>query len=244
MTQCHKRSGVHCPPQPRGVAQLVAHRSPKPGVAGSSPVAPAGYLACLQRSRRVAVAETGDVLPVRATPVEGHRLRDPENAGLGRLRFATKQHTSEVHVALRHRNIRVARARLQRRDPDATLRSGRRQPVHRCPTPSKPWVPAGSAATRGCTARSRVRSSRTAAPASFGSVGACRAPAERVGRVSADGRGIAHQARGADTQAERAVDDLTTRLRAVNVAFRRWLTRHTGRGSPSPTLGRGRSRRS
>ncbi len=27
--------------QPRGVAQLVAHRSPKPGVAGSSPVAPA-----------------------------------------------------------------------------------------------------------------------------------------------------------------------------------------------------------
>ncbi len=27
-------------PQPRGVAQLVAHRSPKPGVAGSSPVAP------------------------------------------------------------------------------------------------------------------------------------------------------------------------------------------------------------
>jgi hypothetical protein len=26
--------------QPRGVAQLVAHRSPKPGVAGSSPVAP------------------------------------------------------------------------------------------------------------------------------------------------------------------------------------------------------------
>ncbi len=28
-------------PQPRGVAQLVEHRSPKPGVAGSSPVAPA-----------------------------------------------------------------------------------------------------------------------------------------------------------------------------------------------------------
>ena len=30
--------------QPRGVAQLVEHRSPKPGVAGSSPVAPAPLL--------------------------------------------------------------------------------------------------------------------------------------------------------------------------------------------------------
>ncbi len=29
--------------QPRGVAQLVEHRSPKPGVAGSSPAAPAGF---------------------------------------------------------------------------------------------------------------------------------------------------------------------------------------------------------
>src|SRR3990172_7077351 len=31
----------HSPPQPRGVAQLAEHRSPKPGVAGSSPAAPA-----------------------------------------------------------------------------------------------------------------------------------------------------------------------------------------------------------
>src|SRR5256714_3237615 len=30
--------------EPRGVAQVVEHRSPKPGVAGSSPVAPAGFV--------------------------------------------------------------------------------------------------------------------------------------------------------------------------------------------------------
>src|SRR5262249_44434320 len=30
--------------QPRGVAQLAEHRSPKPGVAGSSPAAPAKFL--------------------------------------------------------------------------------------------------------------------------------------------------------------------------------------------------------
>src|SRR6185436_11871893 len=34
------RGRATLPTQPRGVAQLVAHRSPKPGVAGSSPVAP------------------------------------------------------------------------------------------------------------------------------------------------------------------------------------------------------------
>ena len=33
---------IQSSPQPRGVAQLVEHRSPKPGVAGSSPVAPVG----------------------------------------------------------------------------------------------------------------------------------------------------------------------------------------------------------
>ena len=38
----HSRGGGTLATQPRGVAQLVAHRSPKPGVAGSSPVAPAG----------------------------------------------------------------------------------------------------------------------------------------------------------------------------------------------------------
>src|SRR5690242_15546364 len=32
--------GYTSPREPRGVAQLVEHRSPKPGVAGSSPVAP------------------------------------------------------------------------------------------------------------------------------------------------------------------------------------------------------------
>src|SRR4029077_7127425 len=32
---------LHSSVQPRGVAQLVEHRSPKPGVAGSSPAAPA-----------------------------------------------------------------------------------------------------------------------------------------------------------------------------------------------------------
>ena len=42
VTQCHTRGGATLPTQPRGVAQLVAHRSPKPGVAGSSPVAPVG----------------------------------------------------------------------------------------------------------------------------------------------------------------------------------------------------------
>src|SRR5438105_12012772 len=31
-------------PQPRGVAQLAEHRSPKPGVAGSSPAAPVALL--------------------------------------------------------------------------------------------------------------------------------------------------------------------------------------------------------
>src|SRR6476659_86516 len=40
VTQCHMRGRATLPTQPRGVAQLVAHRSPKPGVAGSSPVAP------------------------------------------------------------------------------------------------------------------------------------------------------------------------------------------------------------
>ncbi len=34
--------------QPRGVAQLVEHRSPKPGVAGSSPVAPARQMLSLE----------------------------------------------------------------------------------------------------------------------------------------------------------------------------------------------------
>ena len=43
--RAHGRGDAHEPPiqsstQPRGVAQLVEHRSPKPGVAGSSPVAP------------------------------------------------------------------------------------------------------------------------------------------------------------------------------------------------------------
>src|SRR4029079_5439674 len=40
VTQCHMQGRATLPTQPRGVAQLVAHRSPKPGVAGSSPVAP------------------------------------------------------------------------------------------------------------------------------------------------------------------------------------------------------------
>ena len=36
-----RRPPIQSRRKPRGVAQLVAHRSPKPGVAGSSPVAPA-----------------------------------------------------------------------------------------------------------------------------------------------------------------------------------------------------------
>src|SRR6478752_977009 len=43
---------IQSSPQPRGVAQLVEHRSPKPGVAGSSPVAPAPFARrALQRCR-------------------------------------------------------------------------------------------------------------------------------------------------------------------------------------------------
>ena len=38
--RCPPNRAATLRPQPRGVAQLVAHRSPKPGVAGSSPVAP------------------------------------------------------------------------------------------------------------------------------------------------------------------------------------------------------------
>src|SRR5438067_7889569 len=39
----HRRDHAYTPRrEPRGVAQVVEHRSPKPGVAGSSPVAPAG----------------------------------------------------------------------------------------------------------------------------------------------------------------------------------------------------------
>ena len=39
-----KETRLHSAAQPRGVAQLVEHRSPKPGVAGSSPVAPVPML--------------------------------------------------------------------------------------------------------------------------------------------------------------------------------------------------------
>ena len=35
------KAGLQWPGEPRGVAQLVEHRSPKPGVGGSSPSAPA-----------------------------------------------------------------------------------------------------------------------------------------------------------------------------------------------------------
>ena len=45
------RSGLHFAREPRGVAQLAEHRSPKPGVAGSSPAAPV-----LQVSRNPRVA--------------------------------------------------------------------------------------------------------------------------------------------------------------------------------------------
>src|SRR6185437_4781015 len=48
---------------PRGVAQLVEHRSPKPGVGGSSPSAPAGLLG-LQPLPRPPVAVAHVLEPV------------------------------------------------------------------------------------------------------------------------------------------------------------------------------------
>lgn len=39
--ECGKIEAVLC----RGIAQLVEHRSPKPGVGGSSPSAPASFMA-------------------------------------------------------------------------------------------------------------------------------------------------------------------------------------------------------
>jgi hypothetical protein len=50
--ECRKRPGTIR--APRGVAQLAEHRSPKPGVAGSSPAAPAGFVTLrLYLSRRL-----------------------------------------------------------------------------------------------------------------------------------------------------------------------------------------------
>ena len=64
---------------PRGVAQLVVHRSPKPGVAGSSPVSPAG-------PRRVGVAR--------------QELFDPEHADRGRVPWpAGRQSANAVRDA-------------------------------------------------------------------------------------------------------------------------------------------------
>src|SRR6476620_692110 len=55
---------IHFLPQPRGVAQLVAHRSPKPGVAGSSPVAPVPAVPALGGSR-LKVLVVDDQWPMR-----------------------------------------------------------------------------------------------------------------------------------------------------------------------------------
>src|SRR5947208_1004883 len=68
---------------PRGVAQLAEHRSPKPGVAGSSPAAPAGQLSSVSGvAARVAVRREQPALlllvrdVVRALAVERVEARD------------------------------------------------------------------------------------------------------------------------------------------------------------------------
>ena len=53
--------------QPRGVAQLVEHRSPKPGVAGSSPVAPAGFTPQRLRHGRMGASAAKEGLPTTST---------------------------------------------------------------------------------------------------------------------------------------------------------------------------------
>jgi len=65
--------GYHSPSQPRGVAQLVEHRSPKPGVAGSSPVSPAGFSPARRQfsvrgtSRRLRLLVTRRSSPIGST---------------------------------------------------------------------------------------------------------------------------------------------------------------------------------
>jgi hypothetical protein len=59
---------IHCAAQLRGVAQLVAHRSPKPGVAGSSPVAP------VTKARRCAVSAAVGAEHPRIAPAENPKI--------------------------------------------------------------------------------------------------------------------------------------------------------------------------
>src|SRR5689334_25352611 len=65
----------------RGVAQLVAQRSPKPQVAGSSPVAPAGAWPAVSRSPAAEAEERRTI--TEAAQYQGRRRKWPDAGGVG-----------------------------------------------------------------------------------------------------------------------------------------------------------------
>ena len=85
----YPRPRLHSSRSPRGVAQLVEHRSPKPGVAGSSPVSPAGFAATRPR-------------PLPELCPTGHVS---EGSSTGRLRLLGEVDPGQVEVLLRHAEV-------------------------------------------------------------------------------------------------------------------------------------------
>src|SRR3954451_2878083 len=59
----HGRTPIHWSRHPRGVAQLAEHRSPKPGVAGSSPAAPASLFEVRPRWRGAMTTSNSIISP-------------------------------------------------------------------------------------------------------------------------------------------------------------------------------------